>query len=201
MKKIISILLVAAMLMSVMLFAVSCDKGGAGKNETTVADGAGETEAPKSTKVEGDLKAIYESVNEKVNFSDYMDEVITKEEDSDEMIMMWYGIVDMEAADHLTDYIISMPTDYCNTYAVFVFDTEVTEEIETEVKAAVLENYTRLRASALQMYMPEEYAKMSWACENEALTWRVYDNAMALFITGDSEPTEAFDAFEAEALK
>lgn len=196
MKKIISIILALAMVMSVMLFAVSCDDKGEGKGDETTVE-----ETPKSKRVEGNLLEIYNKVNEKVNFSDYMAEVIPMEEDSDEMVMMWYGIVDMAAADHLEDYLISMPTDYCNTYAVFVFDTEVTEELEAEVKAAVLENYTRLRASALQMYMPEEYAKMSWACENEDLTWRVYENAMALFITGDSEPVEAFEAFEAEALK
>ena len=54
---------------------------------------------------------------------------------------------------------------------------------------------------SLQMYMPEEYAIMSWAMEHQDLVWRQYDNALALIIDGDEEATTAWEAFEAAALK
>ncbi len=196
MKRIICLLLAGIMLFSVVAMLASCDGGNNDNTEETKE----ETEE-KSNKVNASLKDVYKAVNEKVPFDEKVSEIIYKEDDTDEMIMMQYGIVEMEAADHLKDYVISMPSDYCNTFAVFVFDKELSADAIAEVKEAVEFNYTNSRASALQMYMPEEYAKMTWALENEDLVWREYDNALAFIITGDKEATDAFEAFEKAALK
>ncbi len=184
MKRIISVFLAIAMMLGMCTFFASCS----GKEE--------------SKKVSGNLEEIYKSVNEKVDFDSKISDKIVKETDSDNMLMMNFEICDMEAADKLTDYFFTMPSDYCNTFAVFVFDDGMpSEEGIAVMKESVRTVYTEARVSALQMYMPEEYKKMKWALENEDLTWRQYDNALVFIITGDSEPVEAFEAFEEAALK
>ena len=198
MKRIISLLLVAAMLLSAAVLLASCDNGaGKGGEET-----APETEV-KSNKVNADLKEVYNKVNEKVAFDDKVSEVLTKAEDEEEMVLLQYGMDPsvVAAVDNMCDYVITMPSDYCNTFAVFVFDRELTADEITAIKGEVKMWYIDTRASALQMYMPEEYSKMAWAAENEDLVWREYDNALALIITGEGEAKDAFEAFEAAALK
>ncbi len=198
MKRIISLLLVAAMLFSASVLLASCDNSaGQGGDETTL-----ETEV-KSNKVNADLKEVYNKVNEKVPFDDKISEVLTKAEDEEEMVLLQYGMDPsvVSAIENLSDYIITMPGDYCNTFAVFVFDRELTADEITAIKGEVMLWYIETRASALQMYMPEEYSKMVWAQEHEDLVWREYDNALALIITGEGEAKDAFEAFEAAALK
>ena len=186
MKRIISVILAVAMMIGMCTFFTSCES----------------KEVEKSTKVTGKLEDIYNSVNEKVDFDSKISDKILKETDSDNMLMMNFEICDMEAAEKMTDYFFTMPSDYCNTFAVFMFDEGMpSEEGIKEMKDKVRSVYTEARVSALQMYMPEEYQKMKWAVENEDLTWREYDNALVFIITGDSEPKEAFDAFEEAALK
>ncbi len=199
MKKIFSLLLAAAMLISAAATLDSCDGGSVDAPDTTSNHSVEE----KSNKVDADLKAVYAAVNEKVPFDQKISDVIYKADDEDEMVLLQYGMDAsvVAAVDNMTDYIITMPGDYCNTFAVFVFDRELTEDESTAIKAEVKMAYIESRASALQMYMPEEYAKMAWASENEDLVWREYDNALALIITGEAEATDAFEAFEAAALK
>lgn len=206
MKKILAILLAAMMLFSVMTVFTSCDDEAdtAVRNEDEDKDEDKATEAEESvgsTSVTVDMRTVYEEVNSKVNFDEKISYMIYGDDDPDEMLMMRYGIVDIEAADHIVDYAISMPSDYCNTFAVFVFDEELSADAIAELKDVVMYEYVEARASSLQMYMPEEYAKMSWAVENPDLIWREYDNALALLITGDGEATDAFEAFEEAALK
>lgn len=154
-----------------------------------------------STKVTGDLAEIVAAVNDQISFEDKVSEVIYKADDDSEMMMLLYGIVDMNAADHLIDYAITTPSNSHETFAVFVFDDEITEEDFKEVRETVAEEYMHTRASSLQMYMPEEYAIMSWAIDNQNLVWRQYDNALALIIDGKEEAVAAWDAFEAAAFK
>ena len=130
----------------------------------------------KNIKVTGELSDIVSAVDEKISFEKNVSEVIYKAEDDSEMMMLLYGVVD-------------------------VFDDEMTEDDFTQVRETVNETYMQTRASSLQMYFPEEYATMTWAIDNPDLVWRQYDNALVLIINGDEEPTGAFEAFEAAALK
>lgn len=186
MKKIIALILACLMLFSVVMVFTSCDEEPVDNDK----DKEKEEEFPVTP------ANVFEKIDAKFGFSDKVSYVLTKAEDTDEMIMMQYGIVDMEAADHLEDYVITMPGDYCNTFAMFVFDEELSDEALAELKDTVKFNYTEGRASALQMYMPEEYAKMSWACENEDLTWKVYGNVVVFVVTGDAEATDVFAEVE-----
>ena len=191
MKKIIALMLAMLMLFSVAVVFTSCDED-TGDNEK-------ETEEETDEEVEVEtLSDVYEIVDSKFNFSEKVSYVLTKEEDIDEMIMMQYGVVDIEAAGHLVDYVITMPGDYCNTFAIFAFDEALSDSALAELKEVVKFNYTEARASALQMYMPEEYAKMSWAVNNEDLTWKVYNkNKVVVFaITGEGEATDVFTEVE-----
>ena len=159
------------------------------------------TTAPEKTEVTGSVADIFAAVDDEISITEHVSEVIYKEEDDDEMMMLWYGVVDIPAADHLVDYVVTAPNNSHHTFALFVFDEEMTQEDYDEVREIVKETYMETQASALQMYFPEEYATMSWAIENQDLVWRQYDNALALIINGDEEATAAWDAFEAAALK
>ena len=188
MKKIIALILACLMLFSVVMVFTSCDEEPVDKNE--------EEEEEEPEEFPATPANVFDKIDAKFNFSEKTSYVLTKEEDIDEMIMMQYGIVDMEAADRLQDYVITMPGDYCNTFAMFVFDGKLSDEALAELKETVKYNYTEARASALQMYMPEEYEKMAWACENEDLTWKVYDEVVVFAITGDAEATDVFAEVE-----
>ena len=192
MKKIIALILACLMLFSVVMVFTSCDEEPVDNDK----DKEKEEEEEEEDEFPVTPANVFEKIDAKFGFSDKVSYVLTKAEDTDEMIMMQYGIVDMEAADHLEDYVITMPGDYCNTFAMFVFDEELSDEALAELKDTVKFNYTEARASALQMYMPEEYAKMSWACENEDLTWKVYGNVVVFVVTGDAEATDVFAEVE-----
>ncbi len=195
MKRLLCLLLAAIMMLSL----AACAGDGQDNKETE----PGETVEQKPSKVDADLKAVYEAINAEIGFEEKILEVVYMAEDDEEFALWNYG-VDPEvvpAFNSIKDYAISVPTDYCHTFAAFVFDRQLTEDEIADVKAKVKEDYLELQTSSLQMYMPEEYAKMAWACENEDLIWREYDNALVMIITGDEEASDAFEIFEREALK
>lgn len=195
MKRILCLLLVAVMMLSM----VACTDEGKDNKETQPE----ETVLQKSNKVEADLKAVYAALDAEIGFEENILEVVYMAEDEYEVGLWQYG-VDPEvvpAFSSIKDYAITVPTDYCHTFAAFVFDRELTEEEVAAVKEKVKMDYLEPQTSALQMYMPDEYAKMAWACENEDLIWREYDNALVMIITGDEEAKDAFEVFEKEALK
>lgn len=163
--------------------------------------GCDKEKTAENNKVTGELADIVSAVDAEISFQDKVSEVIYKADDDSEMMMLLYGIVDIPAADHLIDYVITTPSNSHETFAVFVFDDEMTQEDYREVRDTVTEEYMQTQASSLQMYMPEEYAIMSWAIENQDSVWRQYDNALALIIDGDEEAVPAWDAFESAALK
>lgn len=182
-----------SLFLAILLLASSCFAGLMGCEKEAASE--------DKTKVAGDLSEIVAAVNDKISFEDKVSEVIYKAEDESEMMMLLYGIVDINAADHLIDYVITTPGNSHTTFAVFVFDDEMTQDDYEEVRETVANEYMRTQASSLQMYMPEEYAIMSWAVEHQDLVWRQYDNALALIIDGDKEATTAWEAFESVALK
>lgn len=161
-----------------------------------------ETTASEKREVTGALTDIVAAVDSEISITEHVNDVLYKADDDEDMMMLWYGVVDIPAADHLIDYVVTSPSsETYQTFALFVFDDEMTQEDYDEVREIVKETYMETRASSLQMYFPEEYAIMSWAIENQDLVWRQYDNALALIINGDEEATAAWNAFEAAALK
>ena len=195
MKRILCLLLAAIMMLSLAACA-----GDGEENKKTEPE---ETVEQKSNKVNAELKDVYAALDAEIGFEEKILEVVYMAEDEEEFALWNYG-VDPEvvpAFESLTDYALTVPTDYCHTFAAFVFDRELTADEISAIKAKVKEDYLELQASSLQMYMPEEYAKMAWACENEDLIWREYDNALVMIITDDEEAKDAFEVFEKEALK
>ncbi|MBO5196466.1 MAG: hypothetical protein J6C03_05160 [Clostridia bacterium] len=195
MKRILCLLLAAIMMLSL----AACAGDGEENKETEPE----ETVEQKSNKVNAELKDVYAALDAEIGFEEKILEVVYMAEDEEEFALWNYG-VDPEvvpAFESLTDYALTVPTDYCHTFAAFVFDRELTADEISAIKAKVKEDYLELQASSLQMYMPEEYAKMAWACENEDLIWREYDNALVMIITDDEEAKDAFEVFEKEALK
>ena len=194
MKRILCLLLAAIMMLSL----AACAGDGEENKETEPE----ETVEQKSNKVNAELKDVYAALDAEIGFEEKILEVVYMAEDEEEFALWNYG-VDPEvvpAFESLTDYALTVPTDYCHTFAAFVFDRELTADEISAIKAKVKEDYLELQASSLQMYMPEEYAKMAWACENEDLIWREYDNALVMIITDDEEAKDAFEVFEKEAL-
>ncbi len=195
MKRILCLLLAAIMMISL----VACT-GDSDNNKETEPN---ETVLQKSNKVDADLKKVYAALDAEIGFEDKILEVVYMAEDEEEFALWNYGVDpdEIPAFESLVDYALTVPTDYCHTFAAFVFDRELTDDEISAVKAKVKMDYLELQTSSLQMYMPEEYAKMAWACENEDLIWREYDNALVMIITGDKEAKDAFEVFEKEALK
>lgn len=198
MKKLLCILLALTM-----LFCLASCNGNEGDGADKDTDNKQEEAAPK--KVEGDLDEIYEKLNEKIDIASTVSyaQSMATDEDQD-MLLFNFELPDseIEASEKITDYIFTMPTDYCTTFMAFIFDEGMPSEEEIdEFKQHIKEISLDPRVSALQMYAPEEYEKMNWASENTDLIWRQYDNALVLIITGDREATEAFEAFEEIAVK
>lgn len=195
MKRILCLLLAAIMMLSL----VACTGDSDNNNETE----PGETVEQKSNKVEADLKDVYAALDVEIGFEDKILGVVYMAKDDEDFGLWNYG-VDTEvvpAFESLVDYALTAPTDYCHTFAAFVFDRELTEDEISAIKAKVKIDYLEPQRTNFQMYMPKEYAKMAWACENEDLIWREYDNALVMIITGDKEAKDAFEVFEREALK
>lgn len=140
---------------------------------------------------------MVDAVTEKLSYEGKVGEFLYKESDPDEMVKWIYGVVDINASQHLTDYAITTATDFNNTLAIFVFDDEMTEADYDEVKSAVTTTYIETRRSALQMYMPEQYEHVKWQLENPDAIWRQYSNVLVLCAYDSQEPTAAWDALEA----
>ena len=204
MKRFLSIVLALAMLLC--LAACNTDKKAETNDseEVTKSEDANvDVNVPEQTKVVGDLGDIYNKVNETVDIASNVSYAVEMADDEDQDALVFnYEICDIEAAEKLTDYIITLPKEDCTTFVVLRYDNglpsaEGIEELKDTVKSA----YMDLRASAIQMYSQEMYEEMVWAIENQNLVWRQYDNALVLIITGAEEPKAAFDAFEAAAIK
>lgn len=143
-----------------------------------------------------DIHEIVSAVTDVLSYDGLVSEILYKENDTDEMFKWRYGIVDINAENHLVDYAITLPTDYNNTLAVFVFDDEMTEADYEEVKEAVKTVYIDGRRSSLQMYMPEEYEHVKWQLEHPEAIWRQYGNVLVLCEYNSEEPTAAWDALD-----
>lgn len=184
MKK-ISFILAVLMILSSMLALVAC--GGENVDENKGIDPA-----------DADLKAMVAAIEAKAPYADYVAEFLYKDEDPDEMLCWTYGVIDIKGYELLDDYVITMPSDYSQTLAIIKFKDGMTAEDIDAVKEVVTTEYIKVRASALQMYMPEEYKKASWALENPDKIWRQYgDNMLVLAIYGGEEPVAVWDAIDA----
>lgn len=184
MKRIITLILAIAMIASCFMF-VSCDK------EEKPAEESKETKVAADVPVSDMVKAV----TDVLTFDGLVSSIITKADDPDELIKWRYGLYEQEdALAHITDYAISLPTDYNQTLAIFKFDETPDDATVAAVKETVRDEYIKARASSLQMYMPEEYQKTKWALENEDLIWKQFDNVLVLCIYDAAEPVAAWEA-------
>ncbi|MBE6588424.1 MAG: hypothetical protein E7647_08460 [Ruminococcaceae bacterium] len=143
------------------------------------------------------LGDMVKAIEAKVPYSEKVSEILYMENDPDEMVKWTYGVVDLNANELLCDYVITMPADYSHTLAILKFEDGMTDEDFEEVKAAITTEYIRSRSSALQMYMPDEYANMEWALANPDKVWHRYgDNMLVLAITVDEEPKDVWTAID-----
>lgn len=189
MKK-ISLILAIILVLGVMFSFASCTGS---KPEDEPDKEASEAIDPKDA-VLADMVA---AIEEKAPYKDYISEVLYMAEDPSEMVKWTYGVVDIKGSELLSDYAITMYSDYAHTLAILKFDDGMTEADIAEVKDAVAREYIRARASALQMYMPDEYKVMDWAEKNPDKIWRQYgDNMLVLAIYGGEEPTVVWDAID-----
>lgn len=189
MKKIICTLLAVTMLAGCMLLT-SC------KSDTN-SPSNDETEATAKKLSDIDLHDIVDAVNEALPFDGLISDYCYKDTDVDEMILWTYGLYEASCQEKVKDYAITLPSDYNQTLAVIVFDDTVTDEDIAEVKEVVTKEYIKVRASALQMYMPEQYDIVKWQMENPDAIWRQYDNTLVLLMYNDSEATEGWEAIDA----
>ena len=137
------------------------------------------------------------AIEEKENFSEKVSEILYKSDDYHETISWTYGIVDINAYDLLSDYVITMPSDYSHTLAILKFEDGMTDEDFEEVKSVVTVAYIKARSVALQMYMPAEYENIMWALQNPDKVWRRYgDNMLVLAITADEESEDVWTAID-----
>lgn len=150
-----------------------------------------EAESPK------DIHEIVSAVTEVLSYDGLVTEFLYKENDTDQMVKWRYGIVDINAEKHLTDYAVTLPSDYNNTLAVFIFDDQMTEADYKEVKEVVTSEYIEGLKTALQMYMPEEYEHLKWQLEHPEAIWRQYGNVLVLCEYGSEEPKAAWGALDA----
>jgi len=201
MKK-LSLLLAILMIMSTMLVFASCDASDDvnGKDKEKTEENGKEAEEGKAEIAPKDvvIADMVAKIEESAPYAEYVDEILYKADDPDEMICWNYGVIDIKGYELLSDYVITMPSDYCQTLAIMKFDDGMTADDFEEVKTVITEEYIEGRASALQMYMPEEYEKMEWALANSDKIWRQYgDNLLVLAIYGGEEPTAVWDAIHA----
>lgn len=170
-------------------------KGGSTNNgEGAPEDDKGGAEISAKDANIADMVAAIEA---KAPISEFVSELLYKESDPDEMVCWTYGVIDINAYDLLSDYVITMPSDYAHTLAILKFEDGMTAEDFEEVKAVITDEYIDARRSALQMYMPEEYRNVEWALANPDKIWRQYgDNMLVLAIYGGEEPTAAWEAID-----
>lgn len=187
MKRIITLVLALAMLASAAVLA-SCDKA-APAEDTTAAE---KVEAKEVT-----VADMVKAVTDVLPFDGLVSDIITKEEDTDELIKWRYGMYEqVDMLEDIEDYAISLPTDYNQTLAIFKFKETPDADTVAALNETITHEYTKARASSLQMYMPEEYEKTKWALEDGAeLVWKQFDNVIVLCIYDDAEHVQmAWDA-------
>jgi len=144
-----------------------------------------------------DIAEMAEVADEAGDFSSYVAEILSMDNDPDGMVSWTYGVIDINAYDLLCDYVITMPSDYSNTLAIFQFEEGMTEKDFNQVKMAVTTEYMESRASALQMYVPDEYEVMQWAIDNPDEVWRQYgDSILVLAICGEEELSDVWAALD-----
>ena len=211
MKRIICLALALAML----LCLAACNNADVQPKETE--EQKQEEQKPTGKKVEGDLRAIYEKVNEAYDFESKVTGAVTLAEDGEyrDNIAVQYEIADpmafdfpeeytdayFETLDKLTDYIVTVPKNKCDTFVVLRFDGGVPSEdaikdIKDRVKA-----YCDKVASGISLYDQPESERMAWAIENQDMVWRQYDNALVFIFAGSDNTAAVFEAFEAAAVK
>ena len=191
----ISFILAILMILSTMLVFASCtDKSEDGDKNNDKTDANVTKSIDPADAVLADMVA---AIEEKENFSEKVSEILYKAEDPDEMVCWTYGVIDINAYDLLSDYVITMPSDYSHTLAILKFEDGMTAEDFEEVKNAITAEYIKSRSSALQMYMPSEYANVEWALQNPDKVWRQYgDNMLVLAITTGEEPAAVWAAID-----
>ena len=197
----LSLILALLMILASMMSFVACKgdtsdvRDGADADNVENADGGEKTEAIEPA--DAILEDMVAAICEKAPYDEFISEMLYKENDPDEMICWTYGVVDINAYDYISDYVITMPSDYSQTLAIIKFNDGMTEEDFAEVKDVITSEYIESRSSALQMYMPEEYNNMEWALENPDSIWRQYgDNMLVLAIYGGEEPAAVWEAID-----
>ena len=222
MKRIFSIILALSMLLCLAACKTEADKEQTGTEETEAAEKneqGGEDKAPEKTgkKVEGDLREIYTKVNEKYDFESKVTGAVTLAEDGEyrDNIAIQYGIADpmaydfpeeyndayFETLDKLTDYIVTVPKNKCDTFVVLRFDGGVPSEAAVKDIKDRVKAYCDTVASGIALYDEPESNRMAWAMENQDLVWRQYDNALVFIFAGSDNTAAVFEAFEAAAVK
>ena len=192
MRKISLILALLMILSSMFVFASCTSEKDDNKNDKTEAN-----DSKSIDPADANLEDMVAAIEEKENFSEKVSEILYKENDPDEMVCWTYGVIDINAYDLLSDYVITMPSDYSHTLAILKFEDGMTDEDFKEVKDAITAEYIKSRSSALQMYMPAEYANVEWALQNPDKVWRQYgDNMLVLAITVDEEPKDVWTAID-----
>ena len=194
MRKLSFILAILMILSTMFVFASCTDKSEGGDKNNDKTESNDTKSIDPADAVLADMVA---TIEEKENFSEKVSEILYKAEDPDEMVCWTYGVIDINAYDLLSDYVITMPSDYSHTLAILKFEDGMTAEDFEEVKNAITAEYIRSRSSALQMYMPSEYANVEWALQNPDKVWRQYgDNMLVLAITTDEEPAAVWTAID-----
>ena len=117
-----------------MMLSLAACAGDGEENKETEPE---ETVEQKSNKVNAELKDVYAALDAEIGFEEKILEVVYMAEDEEEFALWNYG-VDPEvvpAFESLTDYALTVPTDYCHTFAAFVFDRELTADEISAIKA------------------------------------------------------------------
>lgn len=222
MKRFLCLILALAML----LCLAACNSGEGNDKavdevtgDATKDEQGGEDKEPEKTgkKVEGDLRAIYTKVNEAYDFESKVNGAVTLAEDGEyrDNIAVQYEIADpmaydfpeeytdayFETLDKLTDYIVTIPKNKCDTFVVLRFDGGVPSEAAVKDIKDRVKAYCDKVASGISLYDQPESERMAWAMENQDLVWRQYDNALVFIFAGSDNTAAVFEAFEAAAIK
>lgn len=125
----ISLILALLMIFASTFAFISC---------TTEEEKEKEVEADNSiSPADANIKDMVTAIEAVAPYGDYVSEILYKEDDPDEMVKWTYGVVDINASDLLSDYVITMYSDYSHTLAILKFEDGMTEEDFAEVKEVV----------------------------------------------------------------
>lgn len=197
MKRTLCLLL--ALLMITCVVFTSCSKEEKNNDPSDTKGNVSDTSADTKDTADAadiDMHELFNAVNEKLPFDGFVREVCYKDSDIDEMIYWTYGVIEASCYEKVTDYVITLPSDYNQSFAAIVFDDSITDEEMAEVKDVVTKEYIRARASSLQMYMPEEYDIVKWQLDNPDAIWRQYGNVLVLLMYGAEEAADGWAAVD-----